>query len=416
MRARGLLFLSLFALFPAASAQAGTLRGTVRNGTKSAPATGVELTLLQLQGGMEPIAETKSDAQGGFIFDNPALGQTPMLVRASYRGVHFHQAVPPGIKDVTVEVFEPTRDTKGIRYVTRVVVFQPSGANLLVGEEYTMRNDSSPPQAYFRADGDFDLQIPQNATLQQAAAWGPSAMPVTQTTISRGKNRYAIAFAFRPGENGVRLTYELPYAGDSASLRLPSVYPTERLLFVAPPGVDLRGEGLTSAGTEQGMNVYTAEALAPGKSMLLQLSGQGTAPPAQSAGSGRESMVAADENAQIQMIPPRLDVWKWPLIAVFGAIFVLSALFLMRKPVPAGLDVPEREEMPAVGRKQASHASAAPAAPIAEAQAQVSANVEAIKDTLFRLELRRQAGTISEEEYARERAKIEKTMRDIVRG
>ena len=39
-----------------------------------------------------------------------------------------------------------------------------------------------------------------------------------------------------------------------------------------------------------------------------------------------------------------------------------------------------------------------------------------LKDTLFRLELRRQAGTISEEEYNQERARAEKVLRDLVRG
>jgi len=39
-----------------------------------------------------------------------------------------------------------------------------------------------------------------------------------------------------------------------------------------------------------------------------------------------------------------------------------------------------------------------------------------LKDGLFRLELRRQAGTIGEEEYARERQRMEKVLRDLVRG
>jgi hypothetical protein len=42
--------------------------------------------------------------------------------------------------------------------------------------------------------------------------------------------------------------------------------------------------------------------------------------------------------------------------------------------------------------------------------------MDALKDTLFRLELRRQAGTISEDEYKQERARAEKILRDLVRG
>jgi hypothetical protein len=41
-------------------------------------------------------------------------------------------------------------------------------------------------------------------------------------------------------------------------------------------------------------------------------------------------------------------------------------------------------------------------------------SLDALKDQLFRLELRHQAGTIREEEYARERAKAEQVLRDLV--
>jgi hypothetical protein len=39
-----------------------------------------------------------------------------------------------------------------------------------------------------------------------------------------------------------------------------------------------------------------------------------------------------------------------------------------------------------------------------------------LKDALFRLELRREAGTITEEDYARERERVQKTLRDLVKG
>jgi hypothetical protein len=47
---------------------------------------------------------------------------------------------------------------------------------------------------------------------------------------------------------------------------------------------------------------------------------------------------------------------------------------------------------------------------------QVSVSMDSLKDQIFRLELRRQAGTISEEDYAREKNQVEKLLRDLVRG
>jgi hypothetical protein len=84
------------ALSAAGTAAAGTLTGVVRNATTSRLAPGQEITLIQLRGGMEAVATTKSDGQGRYRFDHPALGQAPMLVRVNYRGVNYHQSVPPG--------------------------------------------------------------------------------------------------------------------------------------------------------------------------------------------------------------------------------------------------------------------------------------------------------------------------------
>ena len=53
---------------------------------------------------------------------------------------------------------------------------------------------------------------------------------------------------------------------------------------------------------------------------------------------------------------------------------------------------------------------------LAALDAAVGLSLDSLKDQIFRLELRRQAGTISNEEYAQERARAEKVLRDLVRG
>ena len=42
--------------------------------------------------------------------------------------------------------------------------------------------------------------------------------------------------------------------------------------------------------------------------------------------------------------------------------------------------------------------------------------MDQLKEQIFRLELRRQAGTISEEDYAREKARFDQLLRDLVQG
>ena len=410
---RSVVVVFAFLLLLATSARAEVLHGTVKNGTTGKIAAGIEVILIQLQGGMQPVANSKTDAQGQFSFDNPAVGTQPMLVRAIYKGINFHQPLPPGRNDVEVSIFEPSKDSKTISVASRIVFFQPSGANLTVAEEYSIQNNSQPPQAYFRPDGNFEFVIPDNAKLQQVAASGPTGMPVVQAPIDKKKRKYAIAYALRPGQNIVRYSYEMPYPGNSATVKVSTIYPEARLLVVASPSLQVSGEGLQSGGQEQGMSVYGRENVPVNNVMAVSVSG--TAPPLQNAasdsgGGGRDAQdaQAAAPAANIQSIPGRLDVLKWPLIAGFVGIFALGAILLARKPVAA-----------VAGGVPAARAPANPAAAskhLAQVDAAVGTNLDTLKDQLFRLELRRQAGTISEAEYAQERAQAEKVLRELVRG
>jgi hypothetical protein len=402
----------MLALVAGASARAAELHGAVKNGTTGKAAPGIEVILIQLQGGMQPVANSKTDAQGQFSFENPSLGAQPMLVRAVYKGINFHQPVPPGKSDVEVNIYEPSKDPKIISVTSRIVFFQPNGANLTVGEEYSIQNHSQPPQAYFRSDGNFEFVIPEDAHLQQVAASGPTGMPVMQAPMDKGKGKYAIAYALRPGQNTMRYSYEVPYPGNAATVKLATIYPAARLLVVASPTVQISGDGLESGGQEQGMNVYGRENLTANRVMAVNISG--TAPPLQNDGadsgggqSGREAQAAAPA-ANIQSIPGRLDVLKWPLIAGFVGIFALGAMLLARRPVMAVAG-----DVPAPGSK--SKAASKPSE-LSQVDAAVESSLDALKDQMFRLELRRQAGTISEAEYAQERGRAEKVLRELVRG
>jgi hypothetical protein len=140
----------------------------------------------------------------------------------------------------------------------------------------------------------------------------------------------------------------------------------------------------------------------------------GTAPPLPAGGSdsgggggqGAQDAQGTAPAANIQSVPGRLDVLKWPLIAGFVGIFALGAMLLARKPVVAV----------AGGLPVGSSTPVSKPTALSQVDAAVGTSLDALKDQMFRLELRRQAGTISEEEYTRERARAEKVLRDLVRG
>src|SRR5438094_1581631 len=312
-----LALLGALVLAPFAMAKAGTVRGTVKNGTTAKPAAGIDLTLVQLQGGMQEVAHAKSGAQGEFTFDHPGLGAQPMLVRASYHGINFNQAVPPGTSTVQVNIFEPSKDAKTITVPSHVVIFQPNGATLIVGEEYQIENKSQPPQAYFRADGGFDFALPEKGELQQVAAAGPAGMPVVQLPIDKKNNHYSIAFAFRPGDNSVRYSYTLPYEGNAATVKIATIYPGGRLLVVAPPSVQISGDGLAPGGQEQGMNLYGRQDVPAGTLVAVSVSGTAPAPDAnagteQGQQQGRDAQQGGGEaaGAGIQQVPGRVHALK----------------------------------------------------------------------------------------------------------
>ena len=182
------------------------------------------------------------------------------------------------------------------------------------------------------------------------------------------------------------------------------------------------------------MNLYSREDVPAGTLVAVSLSGTAP-PPDQNAGAdqgqqgGRDAQQGGGEpsGVSIQQVPGRLDVLKWPLIAGFICVFALGAILLARKPVVAVAGPAAVEEQAPVAKPKKSKASAAvvsnvPAAPtngassLAEVDAAIGTSLDGLKERLFRLELRRQAGTISEEEYAQERARAEKVLRDLVRG
>ncbi|MFZ0785034.1 MAG: hypothetical protein WAM67_04555, partial [Candidatus Acidiferrales bacterium] len=204
------------------------MTGTVTNGTTGNPAAGVDVILIQLQGTMKPVAQTKTDAQGHYELDNPALGQGPMLIRAVYRGVNYHEPATPGKTVVDVQVFDPTDKASAVAVTAHAIILQPDGNDLVVGEEYSVQNKTQPPVAYYRASGSFLFSMPQGAQFTDASVVGTSGMPVVQNPLDKGKNEKAIDYPFRPGDSVVRLAYRVPYPNNQAQLRFVSPYGAER--------------------------------------------------------------------------------------------------------------------------------------------------------------------------------------------
>jgi hypothetical protein len=431
---------SLLLLFLASAALAGTVTGTVRNGTTGKPAAGVEMILIQLQGTMQPVANTTTDADGHYKFNNPGLGAGPMLIRAVYRGVNYHEPATPDKTTVDVEVFEPTDKPNAFAVTVHAIIFQPTGSDLTVTEEYNISNKTNPPLAYYRADGSFVFSLPEGAKLTNISAVGSSGMPVVQSPIDKGQNQQAIAFPFRPGDSQVSLSYKLPYPSNQANLHFASRYAVEHLGLFAPPSVQVSGGGFIAAGQAQGFSAYTRDSVAP--NTLVSVSVSGTAPPPAPTQDGAAAGSAPADDSQnpsvnsridtgneapvasVTTLPARLDSLKWILVAGFVALFLLGLIFVSRQPQAGGTTEAVSVHIPAVALPPSRPAESGPPTPYGSSAASASAeldrevrgSLDELKDILFRLELRREAGTITEPDYARERDRVQKALRDLVKG
>ena len=320
--------LALLLCAAATVAHAGTVSGVVHNGTNgNKPAAGVDVLLIQLQGGMQTVASTKTDADGRYHFDNPAIGGGPMLIRAVYRGVFFTSRSLRERPPSTSRCLSQRRIPRRFRFPCGCWCFSPTATSSWWAKSFPSRTTRILPPRTTSRMAISSSRYRQGAELDQVSTFGPSGMPVRQGTIDKGKGRYAIAYAFQPGQNGVRISYILPYAGDQAALRETSTYDAQRVLLVIPPTMQISSPGFNPAGTEQGFNVFSKESVKAGTGFDISVSG--TAPPPAEASAapdqvnGRDSGDAAPAPT-IQTVPARLDDEKWILLGGLAAIFAVG--------------------------------------------------------------------------------------------
>jgi hypothetical protein len=201
-------------------------------------------------------------------------------------------------------------------------------------------------------------------------------------------------------------------------------------MLLASPTVTVAGGGFQPGGTTQGLSVYLHEGPVPTTGFDVSISGTAP-PPADNAGQGGPdgggSTRDRDSGQSVSAVPPRLDTLKWVLIGGFASIFLIGAGYLYRKPVVIAAGAANGQAASsarargnaATQRKSANISSESVADSsdaLGEIDRKVGASLDELKDVLFKLELRRQAGTISEQDYTEQRARAEKILRDLVRG
>ena len=447
---RAALRLLLCLLWHGSFAAAQNITGTVTNGTTGKPSVGDDVTLLSLSQGMQEIANTKSDAQGRFSFPAPADSQAPHMVRVNHQGVgYFPQGGPlmPGSTTAELTVYDSAKKVDGLSQTVEVDRFQSDGKQLDGISLYAVTNKSQPPRTVANDKGTFEIVLPNGAEIESAQAKGPGGQPIaTETTPGAQKNHYLLSYPLRPGETQFQISYHTPYSGE-ASISPKPLQDVQHFVVMVPKSMTFTAANPQQfqAMSDPQSTVMVATNVKPGLDLNFRVAGtgifqadnqqgaQGTTDSGGGAMGG--SQAAANDNrpggglgAPIDAPDPLHD-YRVFILGAFALVLVMGGAYIVSR---SNRPHPAIAAAGASGRIEADSPDAAaafadyvePAAPAREPGSPASPAVglagvwdrnalllEAMKEELFQLEIDRQQGKVTPEEYTKAKAALDETIK-----
>jgi hypothetical protein len=416
MKAR--ILIAVLALCATAAAQ--TVTGTVTNGTTGRPAAGDEVVLLSLSQGMNESAHGRTDAQGKFSLPlDSAPG--PHLVRVTHQGVNYFPAggpILPGAAagELAIQVYDAAKKLDGITATVDVMRMQaPDASTLQVIELIAVSNTSSPART-LGGERTWEINLPEGAQIDQADAAGPGGMPVNAMPVpdDAHKGRYYFDFPIRPGETRFQVAYHLLYSGE-ATLAPHVSGNVQHFAVMLPKSMQFaaRSAGVfTPMADETGQsNLQVATNVAPGKDLGFRVSGTGELPneqagqgnqaPSAEAGSPMPANRPGGGLGTPEGTPDPLHETRWAILVGLMAILAIGGVWVMSR----------RQ-----GAQPAGTAPEVPAVPVQTLPAPPDGSVllQALKEEIFQLEVERQQGKLSDEEYAKAKAALDQTLRRAI--
>jgi hypothetical protein len=410
--------LSVAALLAASlTAQASTVTGDVINKTTNKPAAGDKVILIALQGGMQDMAQTTTDAHGHFSLNVP--DNNVHLIRVDHEKAAYFAPLTPGMTHVNVTVYDVGAKIPGVSTEADVMRVEAGPQGLQVVQNYFVKNASSPPRTQFSAHA-FDVYLPPGAKIDAAAAMGPGGMPVSSSPMPQGNGLYSFVFPLRPGETRFQLSYTLPYNG-SYKFSPKVATPTENLAVMMPKSMSFQGpSAFQPANVDDSAQTYLAKNVQPSQTLAFTVSGTGQMPRddagqsganAQSDDGGGQASAAADDRPGGGLgnpidTPDPLQKYKYWILSGLALLLVVAAAFFLRaKPaaVAAGAG-----GIGATGPGTGAMPSPPTPSPMGGHSGSLMAG---LKEELFALETERLEGKLTEAEYAEQKAALEQVLK-----
>lgn len=383
---------------------AAQISGAVTNGTTNKPASGSEVVLLSLDGGMNEVSRATVDSRGHFTMDVPD-SSAPHLLRVNHQGVNYFTSVAPGATATDITIYNAAKQVEGVAEVARVFRMQAAQGQLEVSVGYTLRNGSQPPRTMMDTQT-FSVDLPEGAQLIETTATSSGGMPTTISPISTGKkNNYAMGFPLRPGETQFQVTYKLPYSGAYEFNFTPDAQLSE-VGVLLPKTMQLTGISRTFSqdSDEAGLAVFYIKDAPAHEPVRFSVAGEGLAPrdaqgseePAPNAPAGASPSAAGSSRSNA----------FWYVLGGIIVIVVGGGYWLWWW--LANASRAQGRSTSAAKRKAAKARRAASLGPAANSQETM---LDTLKDELFQLEQDRLNGKVSTEEYEKSKAGLDALIR-----
>jgi hypothetical protein len=405
-------------------ASAQTLTGTVKNATTNKPAAGDDVILLSLGQGMEEAGRTKADAKGNFSFklDN---AQGPHLIRAVHDGVTYHRMAPPGTTSVEVEVFDVGKKIEGVEVVADIMRVQAEQGSMDVLRAFAVQNNSKPPRTQM-SERNLEFYVPEGAKILQAEATTENGNPLKTAPVPETgeKSRYAFNFPLRPGVTQFEVEYELPYTG-SANIDPKSLYPLEHFVAIVPKAMQFDAAPGTNYKPmndpqQPDANVQVASGATVGQTLAFKISGEGTLQArVQNGGAPGDSGSAQPESRPGGGLGPPIDApdplqkYRWQILGGFAAALILGGVYVASRQQSAARRAGRAHSATAGGDEQDSDfqlPEPSASRPQQSRRSSTSMLLEGLKEELFQLEVERNQGKISQQEYEKAKSALDQTL------
>ena len=315
---------------------AAEVSGTVANRTTGQPQAGTTVTLYKFgQGGMEPVASTRTDAAGAFRLAQDAGGQGPSMVRVEVDHVVYNRMMPPGTPTtgLAIDIYNASqRQPADVKVSKHMILFQPGGGQMTVNETYLIDNKGKTTW-FDPAAGTLEFYLPRAAGGKvEVTATAPDGMPVPAPSDKTARpDTYAAKFEIKPGETRIDLSYAVPYT-EGAPYGGHVVTKDENTYLIAPKGVTLESPGLQDLGAEPRTeaHIYGLNS----ESYVVKLTGaveaSAASPPADDTAASSQDSGSQDSGPQIEQIMPRIYSRAGLILGLALGILTLGFALLYR--------------------------------------------------------------------------------------